>query len=262
MRTVASDDSDEFARAPLVAPRAMSEVINVLKADPDLGAGIGSREWDLALAAAAAPGFRLNPGPWAFFPPPQRGALGALMVTGTIMIRIETSGRAHIEILGEGDVISPWVGQGQDLSVPSTVSSSVLSPVRIALLDRRFALRTARWPEIQAGLIQRLIARARRVSLQAAINAIPRVEPRLETTLWALANRLGRVTPQGIALVLPLTHQRLAEILGAQRPSVSIALGRLRAEQRVLQSRAGAWLLRGEPPEILSSLERQTGLRA
>jgi CRP/FNR family transcriptional regulator, cyclic AMP receptor protein len=243
-----------------VLPEALPRAISVLKSDPDLGAGISSAEWELAAAASVAPAVDLEPGPWKFFPPPQRGALGALVLGGTIMIRIETTGRAHVEIIGEGDVISPWVGEGHDLTVPSAVTSSVLSPLRVALLDRRFALRTARWPEIQAGIIQRLIARARRLSLQAAINAIPRVEPRLEATLWAMANQFGRMTREGVVLNIPLTHQRLAEILGAQRPSVSLALGRLRAEEHVLRVRGGAWLLCGEPPQILTSLERQTRL--
>lgn len=236
--------------------------IRVLEADPDLGAGIDRAEWTRALAAAVAPGFEFVRGPWSFSPPPERGALGALVIEGVIMVRIEVSPRAHVELLGEGDVISPWVAAPEELALPPVVSAAVVSTVRIALLDRRFALRTAPWPEIHAALIRRLIVRARRLSLQTAINAVPRIEARIEATLWALGQRLGRVTPEGIALALPLTHSLLAEMVGAQRPSVSIALGRLQACGTVVRTRRDRWLLRGDPPPILSTLATQVGLEA
>jgi CRP/FNR family transcriptional regulator, cyclic AMP receptor protein len=236
--------------------------VRVLEEDPDLGAGIDPDQWDLALVAAIAPALDFGRGAWRFSPPPDHGGLGALVLGGMIVIRIDAGARSHIELLGEGDVISPWVGTGPDLAIPSVVNASVVSDLRIALLDRRFALRTARWPEIHGGLIQRLIIRSRRLSLQAAINAVSRVEERLELTLWELAYRFGRVTPDGVLLDLPITHSQLAEILAAQRPSVSTAVGRLQSHGAVVRLDRHHWLLRGEPPRILSALERQSGVRA
>lgn len=58
-----------------------------------------------------------------------------------------------------------------DLNIPSVVTASVVSPGRIFLLDRRFTLQAARWPEIYAALMHRLIVRSRRLSLQSAMNA-------------------------------------------------------------------------------------------
>lgn len=46
-------------------------------------------------------------------------------------------------------------------------------------------------------------------SARGAINAVPRVEERLELTLWRLGDRFGRVTPEGILLRLGLTHELL-----------------------------------------------------
>jgi CRP/FNR family cyclic AMP-dependent transcriptional regulator len=135
-----------------------------------------------------------------------------------------------------------------------------VSKARVAVLDRPFAIRTARWPEIHAGLIQRLITRTRRLSLQSAINALARVEERLEVTLWELAYRFGRVTPDGIMLDLPLTHSQVAEMVAAQRPSVSTAFTRLQDHGRLVHAARHRWLLIGEPPPTLSSLEQQTGL--
>jgi len=232
----------------------------VLEADPDLGSVIDKVQWQLAVAASLAPAFELERGPWRFWPRPDPGALGALLLEGLIVIRINAETRAHIELVGAGDVIGPWVGSGHELTLPSVPTTSVVARARIALLDRRFAIRTARWPEIHAALMHRLIVRARRLSLQSAINALSRIEERLEVTLWELAYRFGRVTPDGIMLDLPLTHSQMAEMVAAQRPSVSTAFTRLQDHGRVVHVARHRWLLLGEPPSTLSSLAQQTGL--
>ncbi len=236
--------------------------VRVLDVDPDLGAGIDAGEWQLALGMALAPEFAFERGPFDFAPEPDRGGFGALILEGLILIRIDAGGRAHIEMLGEGDVVSPWVGSGPELSTPSVVTASVVSRARIALLNRRFALRTARWPEIHAAVVQRCIVRARRLSLQSAINALPRIEERVEATLWELAYRFGRVTPEGIVLDLPISHSQLADIVAAQRPSVSTAVVRLEDQGRLVRAARRTWLLSGDPPAMLVSLARQSGLEA
>jgi len=236
--------------------------VPVLAVDPDLGIGIDAGERRLATAASLAPVFKIEPGPWTFFPPPDPSGLGALVLSGMIMIELDAGSRSHIELLGPGDVISPWVATGDELAIPSEVTSVALSETRVALLDRAFALRTARWPQIHGSLMRRLVMRARRLSLQAAINAVLRVEDRLELTLWELAYRFGHVTPQGVELELPVTHAQLAALLAAQRPSVSMALGRLQAHGRVVRAGRRRWLLQGEAPQSLDDLARASGLRA
>jgi CRP-like cAMP-binding protein len=237
-------------------------VVRVLEADPDLGAGIDPQDWPVAVGMSAAAEFKFDRGPWRFFPPPERGGFGALILDGLILIRVDAGTRSHIEMLGPGDVVSPWVGSGAELSAPSVVTASVVSTARVALLDRRFALRTGRWPEIHAALIQRCIERARRLSLQSAVNALPRIEERVQMTLWELAYRFGRVTPDGILVDLPISHSQLADIVAAQRPSVSTAVVRLENQGRIVRTGRRTLLLRGDPPAMLSSLARQSGLEA
>lgn len=240
--------------------RTTSAAARVLDVDPDLGAGIPAAEWPLAVAASLAPTFAFARGPWRFAPRPDPGGFGALLLEGLIVVRIHAETRSHIELLGEGDVISPWVGTGQELTLPTVVTAAVVSAARVAMLDRRFALRTGRWPEIHAALFQRLIVRTRRLSLQSAINALSRIEDRLEVTLWELALRFGRVTPDGIALDLPLTHSQVADMVAAQRPSVSTAFARLQDHGRIASVARHRWLMLGEPPSMLSSLAQQSGL--
>jgi CRP-like cAMP-binding protein len=235
-------------------------LIRVLEEDPDLGPGIGQDQWKLAMAAAVAPTFDFDPGPWRFVPKPDHAGFGALILTGMMIVRLDAGPRSHVELLGEGDVVSPWVSTGQDLAIPSALNASVIARLRVAFLDRRFALRTARWPELHAAVIHRVITRTRRLSLQAAINGVPRIEERLELTLWELANRFGRVTRDGIVVELPVTHEQLADIVAAQRPSVSTAIGRLQAHGRVVRAGRHRWLLPGEPPQTLLSLARESGL--
>lgn len=236
--------------------------VRVLEADADLGFGIDPSQWPFAAAASVAVAFEFERGAWRFAPTPDPGGFGALLLEGLMVIRIDAGTRSHIELLGEGDLVSPWVGAGSELSVPSVVTASVAARARVALLDRRFALRTARWPEIHAALMRRLVVRSRRLSLQSAINALSRIEERLEVTLWELAYRFGRVTRDGVVLDLPLTHSEVADMLAAQRPSVSTAFARLQDHGRVLRADRRRWLLRGDPPARWASLAQQSGLQA
>jgi CRP/FNR family transcriptional regulator, cyclic AMP receptor protein len=252
----------ERDQAGATRPVTTSRAVRVLEADPDLGVGVPREQWHAATSASAAPVFEFERGPWRFEPRPEAGSFGALILEGMILIRIDAGTRSHIEMLGPGDVVSPWAGTGAELTNPSELTSWVVARARVALLDRRFALRTARWPEIHAALIQRCIDRARRLSLQSAINALPRIEERVEVTLWELAYRFGRVTREGILVDLPISHSQLADIVAAQRPSVSTAVVRLENQGEISRTARRTWLLRGSPPAMLSALARQSGLEA
>ena len=56
---------------------------------------------------------------------------------------------------------------------------------------------------------------------------------------------------EGILVPLPLSHQRLAAIVGAHRLSVTTAMGALSKANRVSRRDDGAWLLHGDPPAKL-----------
>jgi len=53
------------------------------------------------------------------------------------------------------------------------------------------------------------------------------------------------VTPDGVHVSLPLTDRTLAEIVGARRPTVSIALGELTKRGELARS-GDEWMLKGE----------------
>lgn len=230
--------------------------VRVLEADPDLGDGIDEHERDIARRLSVARVFAFEPGPWPFFPACEAGALGALVLDGLILVRLGIGGRGHAELLGDGDMISPWKSHDHDSTLPSVMSARVVSPVSVALLDRAFAIRTGRWPEIHAALLRRLIRRSRALSMQSAINSLARIEQRLDLTLWHMANRFGRMTRAGVTLDLPVSQTYLAEIIAAQRPSVSVALAGLEQRGRLARLARRKWLLRGQPPPELAVLSR------
>ncbi|MBS1860679.1 MAG: winged helix-turn-helix domain-containing protein [Actinobacteria bacterium] len=66
--------------------------------------------------------------------------------------------------------------------------------------------------------------------------------------LWHFADRWGRVRRDGVVVDLQLSHRTLGELVGARRPTVTSALGRLREAGRLAATEDGRWLLLGEPP--------------
>jgi CRP-like cAMP-binding protein len=89
--------------------------------------------------------------------------------------------------------------------------------------------------------------RARRLANTLVIASLPRLDERLWLLLWELADRYGRVHRDGVHLRLPLTHDLLAELAAARRPSISTAFGRL-ARGGQLDRYDGYWILYGERP--------------
>jgi hypothetical protein len=75
--------------------------------------------------------------------------------------------------------------------------------------------------------------------------------------LWHLAARWGRVEPAGIRLSLPLTHRVLGQLVAAERPSISHALGRL-SHAGIVTGTAGDWHLHGSADAHLEALIERT----
>jgi CRP/FNR family cyclic AMP-dependent transcriptional regulator len=151
---------------------------------------------------------------------------------------------------------------GPETSVPSEVVWTVRAPSRVAFLDARFARASLAFPEIVATLMNRLVLRVRGLSLLLAVSAVPRLPERILLALWHFADRWARVTPGGVALALPLTHEDLSHVVAASRPSVSTAIGQLRADGLLQPLEGGGWLLRGEPPGRLDELRTEAAISA
>ena len=115
------------------------------------------------------------------------------------------------------------------------------------MLDARWTSRAAHWPQLGAELAGRAMSRALRLVTSMAIAQQPKLDIRLWMLFWELADRYGKVHPDGIHLELPLTHEVLSHLAGARRPSVSGALTRLAQAGRLKRS-GRHWVLSGERP--------------
>ena len=127
----------------------------------------------------------------------------------------------------------------------------VLEPTQLAVLDQGLVTRMAPWPQLGVELFARGTRRAHSLAVALAIAHHQRVDDRLLLTLWHLAERWGRVRPDGITVPLPLPHQRLADLVGAHRPSVTTAMGELARSGAVSRREDGVWMLHGAPPAEL-----------
>src|SRR5688500_17160861 len=95
--------------------------------------------------------------------------------------------------------------------------------------------------------MDRVADRTERLAVTQAVCQLNGVDRRLLSLFWHLAERWGRVSASGVVLPLPLPHRVLASLVGARRPTVSVALTRLASAGAVERRAAGTWLLDGEP---------------
>jgi hypothetical protein len=193
------------------------------------GGPVALAEW---LAAAA-------PGP------------GLLILDGVLAANVRVGDRITTELLGSGDVIQPW--NSPEAELVCEIGWRALKPTRLALLDQDFAHRVQPWPQISLALLRRAGRRTRSLNVQRAITAQPRLEVRLVLLMWHLAARWGKVEPGGVRLPLPLTHQLLGHLIGAERPSVSHALSRL-AKSGMLSGHGDEWHLHGSVEDHLATM--------
>jgi CRP/FNR family transcriptional regulator, cyclic AMP receptor protein len=176
---------------------------------------------------------------------------GLLVLDGVIAATVAVGDRMAAELLGGGDLIQPW--EYGDAELVCELGWRALVPVRLAVLDGAFVQRVQPWPQIGAALLRRAGRRTRRLDVQRAIAAQPRLEVRLALLMWHLAARWGRVEPGGVRLSLPLTHQLLGRLISAERPSVSHALARL-AQAGLLSGHGDDWHLHGSVEQHLATM--------
>ena len=124
----------------------------------------------------------------------------------------------------------------------------VMEPSRLAVLGRSVALRLSARPELNAALLDKQMERARSLAINAATENVRGLDRRLLLLFWHLAERWGRREGGEVLVPLRLTHETLALLIGARRPSVTTALSSLSAQGLLRRGDDGGWLLTGSPP--------------
>jgi CRP/FNR family cyclic AMP-dependent transcriptional regulator len=226
--------------------------VQLLNVDPDLARELDPRRAREAADRLYARVIEIPRGRWRPAPSlaqaPTR-PIGLLMLEGVIVREATVGDHPSAELLGPGDLLRAWEDPDSEELLPRTIEWTALTATQVAVIDHGFAVRAAQWPEVFAGLIDRAARRAERLVVMQAIAHLTRVDDRLLALLWCLAERWGRVVPDGVLVSLRLSHRTLAGMVGARRPSVTTALGQLMARGELERRGEGEWLLRGQAPE-------------
>src|SRR3954449_13620950 len=236
------------------------DMVRLLDVDPDLGGLLNQTRREQAERELVVRTHRLPVGPWdvSRLAGATADHVGLLIIDGILSRELVVADHVSAELLGPGDLVRPWHPTSRTGLLPVDAVWTVLSPLTVAVLDRRFAAEMTRYPEITAALFDRLSERSLRLATTQAISQLTRVDRRLKALFWHLAERWGRVSGDGVIVPLALTHRILGQLVGARRPTVSTALSELAEREELTRRPDGSWLLKGDPPDA-ESLARKPG---
>jgi CRP/FNR family cyclic AMP-dependent transcriptional regulator len=179
-----------------------------------------------------------------------------MVLDGLLGRRVRVGPAVGTELLSCGDILRPWDEPSLWGMIPPELDWRVFRPTRLAVLDEPITTLIGRRPQLVVNFSGRFLRRARSVAYIMAISHHTRVEDKLLATLWHLASSFGRVTSEGVCIPFRLTHEVLGEILGAQRPSVTTAMRRLRDSGQVKRAVGGGYVLLADPADWVRSAKR------
>lgn len=171
--------------------------------------------------------------------------LGLLVLDGLIAAKLEV-GRARVAwLLGANDLIRP-----REMGELALTRRSRWQALTLATVT---PVADISWqpPTPNPAIVQQLLTRAANTShwllATSLILSAPSIEERLLLLFAHYAERWGKVTPRGVRLDLPLTHELIASLAGAQRPTVTIALRSLTQQGLLTRVSREGWLLARDP---------------
>jgi hypothetical protein len=223
------------------------DVAPLLALDPRLGAGLSRTQRAdakrelmarITVLAAGEPGSELF----------RTGLFGALVIDGALARRTSTDRGRSLEVIVRGDLMRPWQ-EDSGWVLESTIHALV--ETRVAVIERFAGDSLCKFPPVIETLLERAFRRIRSMATQAAFDSRAGMDQRVLASMWHLANRCGEKGPDGAAIPLPLTHQMIADLLGAQRTSVSAAISRLSAEGMLSRTDGRGWKLHPESDRLL-----------
>ena len=229
----------------------------LLDAFPQLTAEVETAEAERARGELMVRVERVPAGAWRPPASPAAGPmdLGLLLIDGLLARHVLVADTRATELIGRGDLLRPSDHEGEDAPVPFGVAWTVLEPLTVAVLDAEVTEAACRWPQLIVAIVRAAVGRSFSLADHFALSHLRRVDDRLVVMFWHFADRWGSVRPEGVVVPLRLTHEMLGEIIGAQRPSVTTALGQIEAAGRISRRREGGWVLHGEPPQRLQTTD-------
>jgi CRP/FNR family transcriptional regulator, cyclic AMP receptor protein len=231
--------------------------LRLLEADAELGDLMRPDRRAEAVDALRVRTIELRRGEWACDRPRGTADIGHLLLSGAVVREVVLEDIVSSELLGPGDLVVARDSVGLDRLPGEQVRVQVLAATRVAVLDTHFAATVSRYPEVSVAVMGRLASQTERLSTLKAIAQLNSVERRVLALLRHLAARWGRMTPRGVVIPLTLSHRLLGELIGARRPTVSVAVAALGRDEAVRRLDDGTWLLTAElAPEVLGAPPR------
>jgi CRP/FNR family transcriptional regulator, cyclic AMP receptor protein len=231
-------------RSPDAAHAAPLTTVDLVDAWPELAGFVPSA--DLALARRALVARVITATDEDLFELLARrapGALTFLVVEGVVRKVTSFAGRSALELLGPGDLLAPPLTAARQVESPAVSRYMAHGLASVAELDDRFRHAAQRWPALLDCLHECLGRQTHRASRHLAILHLPRVEDRIVALFADLAERFGRMTPDGVVIGLALTHQVIGDLVASRRPTVTLALHTLAAQGVVERLDDGRWHL-------------------
>jgi CRP-like cAMP-binding protein len=244
-------------------PLRSAQAAWLLDLDPDIGRGIEEQQWQEARDGTRVTTIHLDPGPWSL---PQsvagsRGIIGLIVIDGVISREEALRESVGLELLCHGDVLLPPTAAADPQGADADVNLTALSPATLSVLGQPFIRAAARWPILLSNLNRRIETQRHRTVIRGLAVHLPRAQDRLLMTLWELADGCGRVTPEGIILPLTLSHDILARLSGARRPTITLAIRALESEDQIRRRQNGHLLLTKAAREQVNQLMGDTNSR-
>lgn len=227
------------------ARRGAPQVVSLLDADPDLGSELTAEELAAARRQVIVPAIAFASGPWRVSdltdaPGVTGDVHGFLVLEGAVTIDLSIARFTSTRLITPFELVllDGW----DDDSIPLRWGATVLEPALLAVFDARLRTIAQRWPALVTTILQRGAQQLRHAQLQQGISQLPRVEDRLLALMWSIADRRGVARTDGVWVHLPVTHETLAQMIGARRPTVSLGLRALR-ESGLMRPDGNGWLL-------------------
>ena len=129
--------------------------------------------------------------------------------------------------------------QADGISAPTAVQQAAIGPI---LAGQHVIIQSGTGTGKTLAYLLPILQRLRATGL-AAIGHLPSAELRILAVLWHLAETWGKVVVDGVLIPFPFTHAALGQLMGARRPTVSLALVNLHTEGLVRRLDDGTWLL-------------------
>jgi CRP/FNR family transcriptional regulator, cyclic AMP receptor protein len=218
---------------------------SLLELAPELGDRLADTQLGAARSAVRVRVARVPRGRWNAAESPTAAADGVtlLILAGVAAREVAVDGSVSSELLGPGDLIAPWVRSPEHGAAGQSVRWQILADLRVAVIDGRAVEAICAFPEIQQALLARALAQSERLASIKAFSQVSPVERRLLALFRHLATRWGRVTTRGIVVPLALSHRLLGELVGARRPTVTLAIAALAQSGELTRRADGTWLM-------------------